>query len=304
LQRWVAWLCYRTYPTAELYFKVLLRLSHRRKGVPILVYQMGKVASQTVVATLVHARLSSPIFHIHVLSDQYLEEDERSYRAHWTKDGTAQHLWTSQHVKRLLEADPNRPWRIVTLVRDPVARNISMFFQMTHWWLAADAQQAWYRENPASFFEELRRRFLEDFEGHDFPEIWFDAELRRFFRIDVYEEPFATSRGYQIYENDRVRVLLIRVEDLRTCAVDALDEFFGVRIVGGLRDANIASEKDYADIYRQFVESVQLPSSYIARMYESRYARHFYTDGELNAFRERWTRLSDAAPQGLRRRMA
>ena len=289
LERRFAWLCYRSYPTAKLFHTTLLRFGSRRKGTPILVYQMGKVASQTVVATLAQAGLSSPIFHLHVLTRETMEDDERRYRANWTKDGTANHLWTSQHVKRRLEADPDAQWHIVTLTRDPIARNISMFFQVSQHWLALETQRRRHDEDPGVFFEELRRRFLDDFSGHDFPDIWFDAELRRFFGIDVYDEPFATDRGYQIYRRDGVHVLLIRVEDLRPRAVDAFRDFLGVEIRGGLRDANIAGEKHYAAIYRQFVESVELPSPYVARMYESRYARHFYAQEELDAFRRRWT---------------
>ena len=290
LQRWVGWLCYRTYPTAKLYHRFLLRFSPRRKGVPILVYQMGKVASQTVVETLDQAGIASPVFHLHVLDDQAIADDERRRRAHWTRDGTVNHLWTSQHVKRRLASEPQGMWRIVTLVRDPIARNVSMFFQVTHRWIAADEQRRSYRTDPSSFLDELRRRFLEDFDGHDFPDLWFDAELGRFFGIDVYESPFPTSRGYALYENERARVLVIRVEDLRACAGDAFKTFFGIDIGETLQEANIADNKHYADVYRQFVESVELPLPYIARMYDSRYARHFYTEDELDAFRRRWIR--------------
>jgi hypothetical protein len=289
VERPVRWLCYRTYPTAKAYYKLRLRFVARRRGVPVLVYQMGKVASQTVVATLVHAGLSSPIFHIHVLSDEPMEDDERRYRANWTKDGTASHLWTSQYVKHRLETEPESRWRIVTLVRDPVARNVSMFFQVSQHWLAAEQQRARYLDDPGAFLGELRLRFLETFAGHGFPERWFDSELRHFFGVDVYQEPFSPSRGYRIYEDGRARVLLIRVEDLRRCAADAFRDYFGLEIGDRIQDVNIASEKHYADIYRRFVASVEFPVTYVTEMYGSRYARHFYTDEELAAFRRRWT---------------
>jgi hypothetical protein len=244
------------------------------------------VASQTVADTLVRVEL--PVLHLHVLTEQMLVEDEKRYRANWTKDGTPAHLWTSQHVRRRLEADPESRWRIVTLVRDPIARNVSMFFQTTYRWLALDRQRARYAEDPDALMDDLRERFLEQFTGHDLPDTWFDSELRRFFGIDVYREPFETSRGYQIYATDRVQVLVIRVEDLRACAPAAFRDFFGVD-VRELRDVNVSDEKDYASIYRRFVETVDLPATYLARMYGSRYARHFYTQEELDAFRRRWT---------------
>ena len=49
---------------------------------------------------------------------------------------------------------------------------------------------------------------------------WFESGLRTVTGINVFNVPFDTARGWQIYENDRFRVLVIRYEDL-ACAIPA-----------------------------------------------------------------------------------
>jgi len=120
---------------------------------------------------------------------------------------------------------------------------------------------------------------------------WFDRELKSVFGVDVYAIPFDPAKGYEIYESEKARVLLVRLEDLRSRAPVAFGDFLGL---GDFRlaDTNVAEAKGYADVYRRFVASVRLPHDYIERMYDSRYARHFYSEDELDAFRLRWKAAS------------
>jgi hypothetical protein len=48
--------------------------------------------------------------------------------------------------------------------------------------------------------------------------------------------------------------------------------------------------KVYYHLYRRFAKAVDLPDSYLSRMYKSKYAQHFYTEGELAAFKRSWER--------------
>src|SRR5262249_47952622 len=59
-----------------------------------------------------------------------------------------------------------------------------------------------------------------------------------------------------------------------------------------LCNANVSENKEYNDIYKAFVRSIMLPEDYLTRMYDSDFARHFYTDAELKDFRSRWTTRS------------
>jgi hypothetical protein len=192
--------------------------------------------------------------------------------------------------RRLAALERGERWRVITLTRDPVARNVSSFFQIGQ----AQCLLGLSRTGPLppvadEVVERLGDLFLERFSGHDAPLTWFDDELKAVLGFDAYATPFPARQGYAIYESDRIDVLVLRVEDLRVRAEQALQEFLGVERFE-LVDANTAEEKNYSALYRRFVETVDLPDTYLRRMYDSKYARHFYTEGERAAFRSSWER--------------
>jgi hypothetical protein len=186
-----------------------------------------------------------------------------------------------------------KKWKIITLVRDPIARNISSFFQ-----LIDDEYEFDYRKKARSMstdelVEELIQFFLERHD-HDVPLTWYDVELKPIFAIDVFATEFPKSRGYQIYHGENADVLLIRLEDLDRCAAVALKEFLGIESFK-LMNTNISTDKYYADAYREFIRKVHLPPDYIDRMYTSKFVRHFYSDEEIDLFRARWCRHDGVA---------
>jgi Putative capsular polysaccharide synthesis protein len=283
---------YRYYLLAKAYYHLaLLRMQRRDREPPILVYQMGKVGSRTVLTSLREAGLGPRIFHVHVLTPESIEREERLHQATWRRDARASHIWKSQHLRRRLQDhSAETRWNVVTLVRDPVARNVSSFFQIGERALGVD-----FGANQSDVsVAELTRRFLEDFDGHDTPLTWFDDELGRVFGIDVFARPFPHEQGFDIYEGERARVLLLRLEDLSSSAATAFQRFLGLEKFR-LAKTNVAREKDYAPAYERFVEGAELPGEYLDRMYDSRYARHFYSGEDLARFRSRWARAADRA---------
>jgi hypothetical protein len=286
LKRAVQRTAYQTYPTATIYYHLVLRVLYPRRETPILVYQMGKVGSETVARSLANAGLSVAVFHIHYLTAAALEVVEQRIKNHWnpSRGGRAVNLWESQCIrKRLRTRRPGERWSVVTLVRDPVARNISDYFHK----LAEVNPARVAGEASDELVAELGREFLERFEDHEVPLTWFDSELKSVFGLDVYDAPFPVAKGYSVYENDRAAALCIRAEDLDRVAADAFREFLGIEELT-LTAVNLAHEKPYANLYRRFIEQVELPSEYLSRMYESRFARHFYAEEELAAFRWKW----------------
>ena len=51
----------------------------------------------------------------------------------------------------------------------------------------------------------------------------------------------------------------------------------------------LEAEKEYNDLYQEFCSSIVLPKEFIEYQYSSKYAKFFYTDGELNGFIHKWT---------------
>ena len=265
---------------------------------PLLVYQMGKVGSSTIVATLkagsFAGSLAMPLFHIHSLTAASIEADERFYfgdqHGLFRPSGwpNTVHLFTSHYLHRRLAAlkGGGGKWKIITLVREPVARNISGFFESIEYRIANFYPRL---ESGDLTMQEMTEHFVNRYSNHDVPLRWFDDEMKVALDVDVFATPFPHEQGYAIYRSAKADVLLLRLESLSNCANAAFREFLGIDQVE-LINANDARDKAYYPTYRSFVKSVSLPDAYLRRMYDSKYMRHFYTNSEIERFQAQWKR--------------
>jgi len=197
-------------------------------------------------------------------------------------------LATVKYLRKQLDHKGyQRRWKVVTLVRDPVARNISAFMGLLDLQMHYGLQEKLQVRCIESVLAELRQLFLEEYSDHDLPLTFFDSEVKSVFGIDVFSTPFPKSKGYTIYEGENADVLLLRLEDLDGCAREAFQEFLEVEGMK-ITKSNTAAEKDYATVYPRFLRSLKLPNSYLKKMYNSKYATHFYTKEEIRTLEAKW----------------
>ncbi len=284
----------------ERYYTLWAKRKIRRmqqQGLEILfIHQMGKVGS-TAVASSLRANgydQNAQIIQTHFLSPKgraFVEKLEVDGRGGWQNltPRTKRFLVFSRVVGQMLENGylNQHKSKVITLVRDPIATNISGFFHNYLWWPPR------LQERPSRYSEEFLKDLYQQFMAvypHDVPLNWFDMELKPLFGIDVLATPFPKEHGFKIYEGKLADVLLLRLDDLHDCAADAFDQFLGIKNFE-LVHANLAEDKWYADLYQAFKQKIVLPTSYADRVYESTYTRHFYTDVEIDAFRSKWCRL-------------
>ena len=185
--------------------------------------------------------------------------------------------------------------KIVTLVREPVSRNVSAFFDLLEVNNAGSGERHTVKSGygfevvvDAKNPQELEALFLEKFD-HETPLVFFDREFKGELGIDVFSGEFPTSKGYQIIENEKAQVLLLRLEDLNKCGPGAFKEFLDIDGFSIVK-ANVGNEKPYNNIYRNFLNTAVLPQSYLDEMYNSKYTRHFYSSKEISRFRAKWNR--------------
>ena len=263
-----------------------------------MIYQMGKVGSKTIRSSLQAFKLDMPIFHVHFLTEDRVKETEKERRKYLgtEKEHLLRHIWQYQYLRKRIASGLNgKKWKIVTLTREPISRNISTFFEN----LDVEPLEAGHRYKIQSDYYgfeiilniedayELTQLFFERL-YHDRPLVFFDQEIKSVFDVDVFSSEFPISKGYKIYEGEHADVLLIRLENLNECARDAFKEFLNIEGFT-LINTNIGGEKVYAPIYKKVKDSIVLPESYIARMYTSRYMRHFYSEEEIARFRAKWS---------------
>src|SRR4029077_16159903 len=114
----------------------------------------------------------------------------------------------------------------------------------------------------------------------------FTDELGAVFGVDVYARPFPAERGWDVYENDAARVLVVRQEDLARLP-EALGALYGFDpATVEVEDRNVADHKDYSAHYRAVRAALRLSERELDEAYSLPYARHFYTPREIDAFRD------------------
>jgi hypothetical protein len=267
------------------YIRVSLQ-GFKRKP-PVVIYQMGKVGSQTVYRTLRAARLPNPVYHVHWLSPDSISDVEERYR----NSGTGimpRHLITSRILRRRLDRDPQASWFIITLVRDPVARTISEFFELVRIFypelITSDGSVHADRA-----IEVLQRAFENFDESTDRACTWFDRELKAVFGIDVFTHPFGQQGGYSFIRDRDVQVLVLRLEDLDR-NIMTLARFLSLSEPLHMVRANLSTTKEIASAHRFVLDNLCIPKPVCARIYSSRYAEHFYTGSMRSAWVQQWTR--------------
>jgi len=247
---------------------------------------MGKVGSKTVKLSLEKAYENvgyvPPVLHSHVLTN--LDDIERAIAREFGAHGRDRAvIRDARQLNRIIFKNPAFRWNVISLVRDPVARNVGTFFDNLPM-ILPDWRQ--YYHSSEFNMRDLQNIFFKTEPIHNTSLDWFDRQLKPVFDVDVFATPFPEGIGYHIYHSPRADLLLLRLEDLDRVAADAMQTFLGLNGFK-IHNANVGEEKDYAEIYRDFKQA-GLPAEYVDRIYQSKIATHFYAPAELNAFRRKW----------------
>src|SRR5205823_9682428 len=92
-----------------------------------------------------------------------------------------------QQLRELILSDKDRKWNLVSLVREPVARNVSHFFHAV-----IERIPDFYErlENKTLDMDYLSGMFLKDDQVNLTCGWWFNSQVKELFGIDVYARRF------------------------------------------------------------------------------------------------------------------
>jgi glucosyl-dolichyl phosphate glucuronosyltransferase len=249
---------------------------------PILVYQMGKVGSTTVVESLSRASLPNAVLHLHAISDDVA----RYRREHLAAGaGVPYHLELGAAVAAELSRGDDRRCKIISLVRDPIAVQISSLFEVPEF--ASPEMREGGKIDAVKAAASLRKSLAEP-RALDYIFDWFDREVARVFGIDVFAHPFPKAEGVRAFRGEGADMLLLRLEDLDRVGPEALARFLGLPAPLELVRANVRAGASGGDAYRELMGQLTLDIEVCDKIYSSRFARHFYDDAEISAFTAKW----------------
>jgi len=284
----------------------------------IFVYQMAKVASMAwMEAARPAAQLDAaePV-HAHFLTDRNLLAIESvlapSPHNNSSRPYMARQILRAGRQGRAAVAKARRDGRqirVITGMRDPVARSISLMFFFADFCGHADLvlsarddanpddvcavlvdlwQAVLTQRVPEGSFERLLWLMMGGYRT------WFTEELAATFELDVFAKPFPAGGGAQQLQGRGVDLLLYRAEDLPSdapahlTAIQTASAFLRTPSLG-LPEVNTAATRRSYPLYRQTRDRFRLPADMVEQVYAHPAVRHFYADGEIAAFKARWT---------------
>ncbi|HWO40247.1 MAG TPA: putative capsular polysaccharide synthesis family protein [Candidatus Eisenbacteria bacterium] len=241
---------------------------------PILIFQMGKVGSTSLQGSLKKMWPGLTV-HSHTVTRDLARNKE--------------------DVQLLYERVIQRgaPLYVISPVREPIGRNIAMFFQNFERHTGVAYKKATFST------AELIRIFLTKFD-HDGPANYYDRFFKPVLAVDVYDYDFPFD-GVQIIHQNDTHVLLMRTELPDSVKEGAVREFLNLSDFR-LSNRNIGAQKHYADTYRKFIEAFIAPDWYIRRMYDSRFFNHFYGENHRQRLIMEWTQRREMKAQGSQNR--
>ncbi len=257
--------------------QLLSKLSH--KSNEILIFQPGKVGSSSILKMLQNSNIPCIQFH------------RLSCPAHFGGT-TLQPVWESA-VERL-KLGTNR---IISIVRDPLSRGYSFF------WQRFSVESLRYRYQSISSLQEMYELLMDrslhgpkglERNGIKFLPLWrdefewFDEEMKEYLGMDVYQYPFNREKGYTVIRQDNTELFLLKMEKMGA-ALPALETFLGGNIHLNPEKENAASGKNYSMAYRVFRQKVRLKREYVDHYFvDNAKVDHFYTKEEQAEFLRRW----------------
>jgi len=297
-------LCWLRDPSNIMFYLQMSRRIARqfgtdRKRKPVLVFQNGKVGSQSIFSILV-AR-GWPVLHTHHATHAWMKEAVDEGLPGTSRRWAASRLPEVRLLQHLLRGAQETGLSIIIPFRDPITRSLSLcrhtnhgsrdlketeqealarliFAYEEHFWLWADATP-W----EASAFS-----------GHDHFDgtqpCWYERELKSGLQlgIDIFDSDLDFSEGFQIVSFGMAEVLLLKMETMDRCLPRALKMFLGLDLeTSAIARKNVRED----ELYRDFCANVRISESKLERLLGTKVYTKFFTEEERAALRQRWVRL-------------
>jgi hypothetical protein len=259
----------------------------------IVVHQMGKVGSKSIEKSLRALNLQSPIYHTHRLNIPLLKEsllDKKKNNISYSHNTLIMSEILLKAINR--SKNHNKRWKIITLVREPISRNVSEFLHKIN---QGEYFDNFYDKYFSGYLkmDEIIDMFLNKNKRHNLPLEWLDQEIPYAYNIDIFEEEFPKLQGYATFQRGNIDLLVIKLEHLDKCCQQAFQEFLNIDNFVLMND-NVGNYRKYSSIYQKFKEQIAIPQEYIDKMYTSRYTKHFYMEEEIDAFKQKWSKSSSS----------
>ena len=267
------------FPNSERRCERRLQESLERRPNVLMVYSAPKTAS-TSIAAAIEACDAFTVIKVHHVQPEFFWPGvgTRLKTAH----GGMRHKAIEQRTtQRFLERHVGEI-RVVSLVRDPIAFNVSNFtyFGRAYWLRTHWRSARWMPE------EELARRFFSTF-THEASSVWWQREYAPTMGFDPLAEPFDTEIGWKRRISGRFDTLILRTDlgdQAKTAALRGWLPGVDLTDVGRV---NLNENQSPPELAQRLRSVVARHPEYVERMLELPAVRHFWSAAQRAGLADR-----------------
>ncbi len=250
-------------------------LQEGTRGAPILIFTMAKVGSLSVYSSLKSQR-NNPLFHIHSLDEREERKHIKMCRRHGIYPGSRTPVFMLN--RELIKL--NKPFKVISLFRNPIERNISAFFD------SFELHMGMRAENYEGGMETLEDAFHKKL-NHNYAISWYEEQFKKGLDIDVFAETFDSEKKYKTIEKGTISVLILSSElddQIKEELIDNFTKKSGFK----LTNVNVTSSLKHASLYDKFKKHIRFSDAYLDHQLNSKYVRHFFSQKDIDQLREKW----------------
>jgi len=252
-----------------------IRSSNDNATPMVAVYTMGKVGSTSVYYALKEVLKGRVVFVHRLLKDNIRKYDEM-FESFGAKPHRA--ALASFFYEEWISA--KKPTKIYVAFRDPVARNISDFFQDFEVFNQGKTHQQISVEKAIANFKEHYDQSI--------PANWFNQDFLIALGMQENNFEFDAIKKYGNMNHGTFDVLAVRTDLEDDKKMQLLSELLSMDLPA-LQTKNANHQKGYADYYTSFLEKIKFDPKALNDIYDQDYIKKLFTTEEIVAFKTKWS---------------
>ncbi|MDY8138864.1 putative capsular polysaccharide synthesis family protein [Aquimarina sp. 2201CG5-10] len=244
---------------------------------PILVFTMAKVGSSSVYSSLKRCT-NIPTFHIHSLDEEEANRNIKLCFDHGVYPGSRTPVFLIN--KEVIEK--NKPYKIISLFRNPIERNISAFFEAFQYHTGSSIRN--YTGSILDLEKIYHKRLL-----HFYPIEWYDKQFKDGTGINVFDLPFDKEKGYLITKYKDTELLLINSSLNDKIKETTIRDFCRVEHFE-LKNINVTEKSNVSLLYTEFKNKIRFSEEYLSCLLDTKYMNHFFPEKEKERLFNKWVK--------------
>jgi hypothetical protein len=115
-----------------------------------------------------------------------------------------------------------------------------------------------------------------------------EKETKNFDYVNIYSKPFDKNKGYQIFETDKVKIILLRFDKIDSweTIIRENTEFSDFKLIA----KNLTEKKKERLLYKEVLNSVKIPKTILDKHFaqDEKNLSYFFSNDEIDTIKKRW----------------